>query len=139
MNKRTNFLKILFVAFLVTISSSNLVAQETKSSELSEFLVLVETTDSNEIKLKCTEGCAWKTLTFNLSDMNRIQALDEFGMTDKNDESKKDKNLSDFLITMQRTENGLSFKGLNGTAWTDLSFSLKPNLPQAIDEMGMTE
>ena len=132
-------MKILLVVFLITISNLNLLAQETKPTELSEFLVSVETTDHKEIKLKCTEGCAWKTLTFNLSDMNSIQAIDEFGMTNKNDENKKDENLSDFLITMQRTDNGLIFKGLNGTAWTDLRFSLKPNSPQLIDEMGMTD
>jgi len=139
MNKKSNFLKILFVAILVTISSSNLVAQEAKSIEMSKFSVSVEKTGDNEMKLRCTEGCAWNTLSFNLSDMKRIQAIDEFGMIDKYNQNKKDNNLSDFLITIQRTENGLSLKGLNGTAWTDLSFPLKTNLPQEINEMGMTK
>lgn len=139
MNKKITFLQILFVVLLATISGTNLFAQEKTTTELGEFLIFVETTDSNELKLKCTEGCAWKTLTFNLSNMDRIQAIDEFGMTDTKTENKTHGDLSDFLITVQRTDNGLSLKGVNGTAWTDLSFSLKHNLPQAIDEIGMTE
>ena len=116
MNNKTNNLKVIFVALLMTLSSSNLfaqVAQEKSETELSEFLVLIETTDRNEMKLKCTVGCAWKTLTFSLTDIDRIQAIDEFGMTDTNDENKTDKNLSDFLIAIQRTENGLSLKCVN--------------------------
>jgi len=138
MNYINNFFKVMFIAFLTTILSSNLVAQEINSSELNEFLVIIETTDSDEIKLKCKEGCAWETLTFNLSESKIIQAIDEFGMTDGNGENRENENSSDFLITVQKTDNDLIFKGLNGTAWTDLSFSIKPFMPQTIDEMGMT-
>jgi len=47
--------------------------------------------------------------------------------------------LKPFKISIQKTEDGVELKGIEGTAWTDLSFSLKNNQTQAVDEYGMTE
>jgi hypothetical protein len=51
--------------------------------------------------------------------------------------SEKDANLADFLFTVSKTENGLVLKGIEGTAWTDLRFSLPENGKQEIDQYGM--
>ena len=53
--------------------------------------------------------------------------------------SDKDSNLVDFMFTITKTENGIVLKGIEGTAWTDLSFSLLENRKQAIDQFGMTK
>ncbi|MCG8319187.1 MAG: hypothetical protein MI921_06770 [Cytophagales bacterium] len=98
----------------------------------------MEKTD-NGIKLTSTEGSAWIDLAFSI-DNDLPQAIDEHGMT-KTDKvsSEKDANLADFLFTMTKTENGIVLQGIEGTAWTDLSFSLTENRKQTIDQFGMTK
>ena len=90
--------------------------------------------------MECTEGCAWKTLSFRLSDDSEPQAIDEYGMTflEKADQ-EENADLSNFLFTIERKGNKLFFKGIEGTAWTELSFSVSPQEEQAIDERGMAE
>ena len=53
--------------------------------------------------------------------------------------SSKDSNLADFLFTITRTNNRIELKGIEGTAWTDLRFSLSEDKKQAIDQNGMTK
>ena len=50
----------------------------------------------------------------------------------------KDNNFADFLFTITKTENGIELKGIEGTAWTELKFSLAENGKQAINQNGMT-
>ena len=126
---------VLIVVFVLT-ASSELLAQEKKSTDLKDFKVLVEKTD-NGIKMICENGCAWKELTYSINDY-KPQAIDEYGMTELNkNSSNKDSNLTDFLFTLTKTEKGINLKGIEGTAWTDLSFSLSKNKQQAIDQLGM--
>ena len=86
--------------------------------------------------MKCIEGCVWEDLTYE--NKKEFQAINEFGMTEiEDDQSNKNENLPKLLFTITKTDNGISLKGIKGTAWTDLSFSLRNNQTQAIDEMGM--
>jgi hypothetical protein len=65
--------------------------------------------------------------------------VDEYGMTElKNVSENKDEKLADFLFTITKTENGIELKGIEGTAWAELKFSLDENQKQAIDQFGMT-
>ena len=108
----------------------------TATSELKDFKIIIEKTDYG-IEMKSIEGSAWTDLSFNLNN-NRPQAVDEYGITELNNVSKnKDKNLADFLFTINETENGIELKGIEGTVWTDLKFSLDKNKKQAIDQYGM--
>ena len=50
-----------------------------------------------------------------------------------------DENLSELLITITKTDYGISLKGLKGTAWIDLSFLLKNSQKQMINQLGMTK
>jgi hypothetical protein len=52
--------------------------------------------------------------------------------------STKNSDLKDFKIEFQSTNNGLKLIGQNGTAFKELSFSLKENVQQGIDQFGMT-
>jgi len=129
--------KSLITAFVLT-ASSGLVAQEKKSNDLKSFKVVVEKTDDG-IKMQSIDGSAWIDLAFSINK-DRPQAIDEYGMTDLNKvSSEKDSNLADFLFTITKTENGIVIKGIEGTAWTDLRFSLAENGKQAIDQFGMTK
>jgi len=107
------------------------------TNDLKNFKVVVEKTDKG-IKLQSIEGSAWIDLSFSINN-DRPQAIDEYGMTELNKiSSDKDSNLADFLFTITKTENRIILKGIEGTAWTDLSFSLLENGKQAINQFGMT-
>ena len=106
-----------------------------KNADLARFLILVETTNEG-IKLTSMGGCAWKELSFN-NPGTKPQAIDEYGMTVN--KTKEESASSRFLFTISKTENGLSFQGIKGTAWERLTFSCpKGNCHQAIDQYGMT-
>ncbi len=140
MKTKLNFRKTNLILLILTISlmgCSSLKKTEQKSSELKDFKVIVEKTD-NGIKMESVKGSAWIDLSFSLNNY-RPQAVDEYGMTDLKKVSKnKDKNLADFLFTIIKTENGIELKGIEGTAWTELKFSLDENKKQAINQFGMT-
>jgi arginine repressor len=141
MKTKLNFRKLitntLMAAFVLT-ASSELIAQEKKADDLKSFKVVVEKTE-NGIKMQSIEGSAWVDLSFSVNN-DKPQAIDEYGMTELNKiSSDKDSNLTNFLFTITKTENGIVLKGIEGTAWTDLSFSLLENRKQAIDQFGMTK
>lgn len=132
--KRFNpsFLMLLFV--LVTNST---IAQEKKSVDSNDFKIIVEKTE-NGIKLQSVQGCAWKELSFKLNDY-QTQAINEFGMAELDKtQAEQDANFADFLFTMIKTDKGIELKGIEGTAWAELSFSLAENKSQVIDKQGMT-
>ena len=135
MNLKRPF-SIIIMALLILTTSSELVAQE-KTADLKDFKLIVEKTD-NGIKMKSEKGSAWIDLSFSLNNY-RPQAVDEYGMTElKNVSENKDEKLADFLFTITKTENGIELKGIEGTAWTELKFSLIENKKQAINQFGMT-
>ncbi|MGM0651117.1 MAG: hypothetical protein ACQES1_11515 [Bacteroidota bacterium] len=127
----------LLIVFLVLTASSELVAQKKSSSDLKNFKLIVEKTE-NGIKMQSLEGSAWINLSFSLND-DQAQAIDEYGMTDMDDPvANKEANLADYLFTISKTDEGIKLKGIHGTAWTDLSFSLAANERKVIDQNGMT-
>ncbi len=128
----------LLIAVFVITASSELIAQEKKSNDLKNFKIVVEKTE-NGIKIQSVEGSAWIDLTFSINN-DQPQAIDEYGITKlEKISSEKDSILANFLFTITKTESGIVLKGIEGTAWTDLSFSLAKNGRQAIDEMGITK
>jgi len=139
MKTKLNFKRLfstLLIGILFLTATSKLIAQE-KKAELKDFKIIVEKTD-NGIKMKSIEGSAWIDLSFSLNNY-QSQAVDEYGMTKLDNVSEnKDKTLADFLFTITKTENGIEFKGIEGTAWTELKFSLDENKKKAINQFGMT-
>ncbi len=47
--------------------------------------------------------------------------------------------LPEFKIVIEKTDDRLTMQSIEGSAWTDLSFSLAYDEPQPVDEYGMTE
>ena len=73
---------ILLIAAFVLTASSELKAQEKKSSDLKNFTIIVEKTE-NGIKMQSAKGTAWIDLSFSLNNY-QSQAVDEYGMTKLN-------------------------------------------------------
>jgi hypothetical protein len=110
-----NIIALLSLFLLVSCSVN---AQNKTEEKKSPFLFLVES-DTKEIKLKGEFGSAWTQLGFTLG-ANQTVAFTEMGMV--GGDLQEIANSALFLITVQRTQTGLQFKSLKGTAWLDLSF-----------------
>lgn len=121
----------LWLALMVDLKAQN------ESDDLNEFAISIEKRN-NEIVMKCSDGCAWTSLTYN--NRAEFQAINEFGMTSINNNEPANASASPkLLFTITKTEDGVSLKGIQGTAWTDLSFTLKNYQVQEIDQFGMSE
>lgn len=135
LNVKKLILNLIVVVFALA-ASTELIAQEKKATDLKDFKIVLKKTE-NGIKMQSIEGSAWIDLAFSINN-DQPQAIDEYGMTAMDRlSSVKDSNLADYLFTISKTENGIVLKGIKGTAWTDLSFSLTENGKQAIDQFGM--
>ncbi len=135
---KSKFTSTTLIAVLLLLASNYLVAQDNKSTDLKEFKFVVVKTKSG-LTLEGLKGCAWTELSFSRKNHNP-QAIDEYGMADlKNLTNEKDLKLVDFLFTIEKTKDGILLKGIEGTAWTRLSFSLSNNVKQAVNQYGMTD
>ena len=137
--KSSIFSITLFIALLIG-ASCNILAQNEVTSEVSEFQILVETNDGG-IRLTCKEGCAWKELTFNISETEKAKEIDEYGMTSsKANKNTEESNLANFLISISKTKVGFAFEGIEGTSWKNLNISCSNNnCYHTIDQNGMTK
>ena len=121
--------------FLLTLSTT--INAQKENDDFKNFKITIEKS-GNEIIMKCSEGCLWENLTYE--NKEEYQAINEFGMIEiKQDQSNTDKNLSNFLFTITKTDNGISLIGLKGTTWSDLSFSLRNSEQQMFNQFGMTD
>lgn len=128
---------IFFMLLFFSILSNQIVAQE-QPVKFKEFEILIER-NNDQLILTNINGCGWKELKFDIS-FNKAQAIDEYGLTKLNKNAlKKDPNLADFLFTILKIENGIYLKGLEGTAWIELSFTLDKFGKQIINHRGMVK
>jgi hypothetical protein len=113
---------ILLHALLIFGTASGVVAQEDVYVEVARFSILIETS-GDEIKLTCSDGCAWRQLSFSSSIKSDPQAVDQYGMTTlTRDMIKQDSLNGDFLFTIKRTQEGVTLEGKAGTMWPSLTF-----------------
>jgi hypothetical protein len=141
MKTKSKIEKLLIIALinlcLMTVSIAS-IAQKKISAKLKEFKIKIEKTD-NGLKMHSDKGCAWTDLSFSLSN-NQSQVIDEYGMTQLGKvATNKDPKLADFLFTITKTKEGITLTSIEGTAWKELSFTLKKNSSQTIDQLGMTK
>ena len=124
---------LTFVLLFITIGQE--VSAQQDKPELKDFELTLTSTEKG-ISLKSVEGSAWVNLSFSLKNYKPV-AVDEYGMTKlKRVSKKKDPKIADFLFTVIRTEDGYELKGIEGTSWTDLKFSLGENETMTIDQFG---
>lgn len=136
-NKTLSKFLLGFAFVILALSSNNsLEAQQIKNPETKNFKIIIKKTIDG-LKMQSIGGCAWVNLSF---DNNNYQPryINEFGLIDPaNTAPDNDPNLAHFLFLIQKTERGIALKGMKGTAWTALSFSLPINAKQTIDRFGM--
>ncbi|OPZ29798.1 MAG: hypothetical protein BWZ00_01051 [Bacteroidetes bacterium ADurb.BinA174] len=127
----------IIVLFVKVFNPKPIVKEET-CANLKDFIITIEMTD-NGIKMQSLEGSTWVDLSFH--PLTKIpQAIDEYGMTKLwKVSNEKNPNLADYLITIAKTKNGVNLKGLEGTAWEKLNFSLQNGDKQSINQFGMTD
>ncbi|TCD28586.1 hypothetical protein EZ456_04135 [Pedobacter psychrodurus] len=107
------------------------------SSKLQEFKMTIKNTDDG-LEINGLKGSAWTKLRFTINNY-RLQAVDEYGMTEIDKSTGYDPKLADFLFTIAKTEDGIILKGLKGTGWKELTFTLAKGELQQVDQMGMTK
>ncbi|WP_196889464.1 hypothetical protein [Aureivirga sp. CE67] len=140
MKSKSSFKKVFaLVLFLLFMIGVKLNAQKTvEIPSYKKFKISIEKTE-NGLKMKSLEGTAWIDLSFSLKN-DKPQAIDEFGMTSlKDTKPKESQDLANFKFTISKTDEGVTLKGLEGTAWKELSFSILDNEKKIIDQNGMTK
>lgn len=141
MKTATSFtiLRFLFCCIFILGVSSQVSAQEEDNNDLTEFLIKIEATKSH-IKLNCVTGCDWKELQYTTTSANLMQAINRSGMADLTERDLlREADSTDFIFLIERTNIGLTLKGLEGTAWKELSFNCpEGECIQMIDQMGMS-
>lgn len=132
-------LGILIIGAITLYVGSSFTNQNKRTTESSEFVISIKT-NGNKIIMKSEKGCAWEELTYTLIEKNEMQVIDEHGVGSLNNVStnKKD-SLAHFLFKIEKTKQGLKLKGIEGTAWKELSFTLRKNRFQKIDNLGMLQ
>ncbi len=136
MKSHKNILYTILLSGLVTLAGCG----SQKSTRITEeFLINVGLSDT-EINMTCQRGCAWTKLSFSTRPGQPV-AVDQYGMTNLSEESatSDQEAIADFLFTIERTDNGVLLRGIEGAAWKSLSFSLPTNRTQAINQLGMLE
>lgn len=135
LNLSRTLTKLLIITIII-VANSGLMAQKSTKTEIKDFKIIIEKT-TDGLKLECKKGSAWINLSFSLGD-NKEMAIDEYGMSDSNKVlANKNSKLADYLITIMKTDEGIKLKGVEGTAWSKLSFTLKDGERQAINQFGM--
>ena len=114
------------------------IAQENKQVKINNFEIIIEKTN-NGIKMQSVKGSAWNYLSFIINN-NKPQAINEYGMTKENKLlDSNTENLANYLFTISKNKNGITLKGIKGTAWSELKFSFTKNKKQTINQFGMID
>lgn len=133
-----SFTSSLFLVYMVLALATKVSAQQKQQADENEFTIVIEKTNDG-LKLVSPSGSAWKELSFALNNY-QPQAIDEWGMTQIGKVSaEKRPDLANYLFTIMKTDKGISLKGLDGTSWTELSFSLTGEGKQMINQDGMMQ
>ena len=140
-SKYHSILIITILSLLFTLGTpSGLYSQVKAAEDITEFLIEIKV-DGNQVEMKCKKGCAWKELSFNVASGKKSQAIDEYGMVSTPEAAvKEDPKLSNFLITVKITDEGLCLRGREGTEWMNLKLGCPGNnCIKTIDQNGTRE
>lgn len=124
MKTSTHSFKVFFLLTVLALLlfSKSLFAQEKLTEVPVEFKISIESS-KKAIKLICLQGCNWKELHYRTSSDNILQAVNRYGMIDLTQRHvMQGEYASDFLFTIETSANSIRLKGIEGTAWKELSF-----------------
>ena len=126
---------LLFMFTVLTIST-NAFAQKSPH-EFKHFEIVVEKSKT-DIKLHSVTGIEWSNLTMSMSD-GQTETIGVNGILSQKDIEKMENNeTNSYIISITRTSDGVAMKGVKGTEWLELGFSMDSTRSQAINENGMT-
>jgi len=116
----------------VEITTTKHVVNE-KDQELNKFQISIEL-QQNRLLLQGLEGCAFKELTFSITDHNPV-TINQFGMAVSGTGNSADD--SGFLFEIEKINDQIKLTGKTGTAWKKLSY--KPaNKKHIITDTGVS-
>ncbi len=126
----------LLIAIATLFVAAFLLKNQKKSTESNDFHLVIGSTEDG-IKLKSSEGSAWKELTFNL-EVGDSQAINEYGMTDLDEksepsESSESTKLTHYLFVITKTETGINLNGIEGVSFKNLSLSASGEIKLTIN------
>ncbi|PRP67324.1 hypothetical protein [Nonlabens agnitus] len=114
-----NILTLFAIALVLTSCGS----KKDTNKVSRDFNIEILSIYNNEVKLKCTQGCKWTELAFELNN-NESLGIDAYGITDPiNTLADLSDDLPDFKFTMVKTDNGLTLERIRDTGWNKLSFA----------------
>lgn len=133
-----SFLFMGSIAFAQTAPSEH----SAPDPEPDAFEISIQQTDLG-FELSCTEGCAWKTLSWGRINPLHQQEVDAIGtVSDENRERHaaqlKNPDLAGFLISFQKKDGKVELTCSKGCAWERLSYQ-NSKAVQQIDQFGMKE
>ncbi len=134
---KMSFSKTVLSIFAITVILLAGCGQKETKKEKIGFKIQIES-NVDGIKLIGKEGCAFTELYFTLTQ-DKVEKFNQNGMViEENAEIENAENISNFLITIVKSNEEITLSGLEGTSWKSLSFSC-PELgcTQLIDENGM--
>ena len=128
------------VLLLISIGLFYFSAQAQNDINKYENFELNIRTSNDQVVLISKKGSAWKKLTFSTN--NLPQAIDEYGMTELENEvnkrDKSDKTLADYKFILNIEKGEIILKGLEGSVWKELTFHCTvKDCASRINEMGM--
>jgi hypothetical protein len=118
------------------LNNFEVVSQVTYNDDFAYFkIAIVKTHDG--IKMKSHEGSVWQELGFS-TPQYKSHAIDKFGMKYQSSDGNEKKSVKeDYLFSISKTNYGIELKGIKGTAWKELKFTLSEGTAQLIDNYGM--
>lgn len=121
-------------ALLTSFTLLSFLLFSNSESDIASFNISLKRT-GDVVEMKCTEGCAWKKLKFNLNKRTP-KTVSSMGVFANDSASENVK--SDFSFTVELAEDGFKFTSKNGTAWKELKYGIKPTKTMYLDEHGIS-
>lgn len=119
---------------LISLALFSFLFTDTPKKDIASFEIMIER-NGDVVNMKCTQGCAWTELQFNLKNQYK-STVDSFGVY--KDEINTKTKRSDFSFMVEPVKNGLKFTSESGTAWKELSYGNRPNKIMYLDERGIS-
>ncbi len=132
-SKSKTWLMTLFILPLIALLFYSFAEREyvEKNTDENLFLVTAEI-KGNTIELKCESGCRWSQI--EIEREGKAQIINDFGFSEGN-------TLQTDIFTFSVSQIGseITLKGLKGTIWNNLRFSLAENKKQAFNQFGIVD
>ena len=132
-SKTKTWLMTLFILPLIALLFYSFAEREyvEKNTDENLFLVTAEI-KGNTIELKCESGCRWSQI--EIEREGKAQIINDFGFSEGN-------TLQTDIFTFSVSQIGseITLKGIKGTIWNNLKFSLAENKKQAFNQFGIAD